>query len=75
MFSGSIPALATPFRDGSFDEAALLVRDFGDEAVIEATTIADRHEAAGDASNFARWREIERAVLMLQLVDVVGEVH
>ena len=22
MFSGSIPALATPFRDGSFDEAA-----------------------------------------------------
>ena len=22
MFSGSIPALATPFRDGSFDESA-----------------------------------------------------
>jgi hypothetical protein len=25
--------------------------------------------------SFVRWRSVERAVLMLQLDDVVGEVH
>ncbi|MGB3722812.1 MAG: hypothetical protein WA979_08345 [Pacificimonas sp.] len=59
----------------SFDEAALLVDRFGDEAVVEAATIADAHRNAGDNHSFARWRQVERAVLMLQLVDVVGEVH
>ncbi|MHB9878594.1 hypothetical protein ACSMXM_02865 [Pacificimonas sp. ICDLI1SI03] len=59
----------------SFDEAALLVERFGDDAVLEAASIADRHLNAGDSSSFARWRQVERAVLMLQLVDVVGEVH
>ncbi|MGB7405590.1 MAG: hypothetical protein WA906_07875 [Pacificimonas sp.] len=59
----------------SFDEASQFVDRFGDEAVLEAASIADRHRVAGDAPNFARWRQVERAILMLQLVDVVGEVH
>ncbi|MEM8827001.1 MAG: hypothetical protein AAF205_13560 [Pseudomonadota bacterium] len=59
----------------SFDEAAILVERFGDEAVVEAATIADAHMKSGDTPSFARWRQVERAVLMLQLVDVVGEVH
>ncbi|MBV7256183.1 hypothetical protein KCG44_05230 [Pacificimonas sp. WHA3] len=59
----------------SFNEAAMLVERFGDEAVLEAATIADAHLNAGDTPNFARWRQVEQAILMLQLVDVVGEVH
>ena len=59
----------------SFDEAAALVERFGDEAVLEAAFIADVHRNKGDSSSFARWRQVERAVLMLQLEDVVGELH
>ena len=57
MFSGSIPALVTPFRDGSFDEAAFrrLVDfqiDNGSTALVacgttgEASTLADEEHLA-----------------------------
>ena len=59
----------------SFDEAAALVLRLGDAAVIEAASIADGFKLRGDSLSFARWRQIERAVLMLQLEDVVGELH
>ncbi|MET0270013.1 MAG: 4-hydroxy-tetrahydrodipicolinate synthase [Sphingomonas sp.] len=36
MFSGSIPALVTPFRDGGFDETAF--RDFVDWQIAEGST-------------------------------------
>src|ERR1700761_1283966 len=36
MFSGSIPALVTPFRDGRFDETAF--RDFVDWQIAEGST-------------------------------------
>ena len=36
MFSGSIPALVTPFRDGAFDEAAF--RSFVDWQIAEGST-------------------------------------
>ena len=36
MFSGSIPALVTPFRDGGFDEAAF--RGFVDWQIAEGST-------------------------------------
>ncbi|MBB5280919.1 hypothetical protein [Pacificimonas flava] len=57
----------------SFDEAAALVAEFGPEAVVEAAFLADSHRT--DPASFARWRQVERAVLMLQLEDVVGELH
>ena len=59
----------------SFNEAEALVAQFGDDAVVEAASIADTHRLSGDNSSFARWRQVERAILMLQLVDVIGEVH
>jgi 4-hydroxy-tetrahydrodipicolinate synthase len=36
MFSGSIPALVTPFRDGAFDEAAF--RSFVDWQIDAGST-------------------------------------
>lgn len=58
-----------------FDEAAALVARLGEDAVLEAAWLADNHRSNGDTRSFAQWRSIERAILMLQLEDVVGEVH
>jgi len=59
----------------SFDEASALIKRFGDDAVIEAATKADAFRDSGNLSLFCRWRQIERAVQLLQLEDVIGEIH
>ncbi|MEE4349799.1 MAG: hypothetical protein V2J26_06180 [Pacificimonas sp.] len=59
----------------SFDTAMTLVSEHGEDAVLEAALQADKHRNRGDVGSFVRWRSVERAVLMLQLDDVVGEVH
>jgi len=58
----------------SVEEATLLIAAFGEDAVIEAATRADKFRDAGDLTLFCRWRQIERAVQLLQLEDVVGEL-
>ncbi|MBX7496438.1 4-hydroxy-tetrahydrodipicolinate synthase [Qipengyuania sp. 6B39] len=63
MFSGSIPALATPFRDGSFDEAAFrrLVDwqiDNGSSALVPCGTTGE----ASTLSNAEHHRVIEVCV-------------
>lgn len=59
----------------SVDEATSLIAHFGEDAVIEAATRADAFRNAGNLSLFCRWREVERAVQLLQLEDVIGELH
>ncbi|NNC60420.1 MAG: 4-hydroxy-tetrahydrodipicolinate synthase, partial [Erythrobacter sp.] len=60
MFSGSIPALVTPFRDGSFDEAAFrrLVDwqiECGSKALVPCGTTGE----ASTLSNAEHHRVIE----------------
>jgi len=57
------------------DEATRLIAAFGQDAVVEAATRADRFRNAGNVALFCRWREVERAIQLLQLEDVVGELH
>lgn len=59
----------------SVEEATTLIAAFGEDAVIEAATRADRFRDAGNLTLFCRWRQIERAIQLLQLEDVVGELH
>jgi len=59
----------------SIDEAALLIARLGTDAAMEAATFADAARDHGDLDSFCRWRQIERAILILQLEDVVGELH
>lgn len=59
----------------SVEEANLLIAAFGEDAVMEAATRADQFRDAGDLTAFCRWRQIERAIELLQLEDVVGELH
>jgi len=60
---------------GSLEDASSLIAKFGDDAVVEAATIADRYRDSGDLNLFCRWRQVERAIMLLQLEDIVGEVH
>lgn len=57
------------------DEAVLLIDQFGDDAVIEAATMADGYRNSGNLVQFCRWRQVERAIQLLLLEDIVGEVH
>lgn len=59
----------------SIDEATILIARLGADAAIEAATNADAARSHGDLDAFCRWRQIERAILILQLEDVVGELH
>ncbi len=59
----------------SLDDASSLIAKFGDEAVVEAATLADNYRDSGNLDLFCRWRQVERAVMLLQLEDVVGEIH
>lgn len=59
----------------SFEEATLLIARFGDEAVLEAATMADAFDNAGNLMLACRWRQVERAIQLLQLEDIVGEIH
>ena len=51
MFSGSIPALVTPFRDGSFDEAAY--RSFIDWQIEEGSSALVPCGTTGEAATLA----------------------
>ncbi len=57
------------------NEANSLISIYGDDAIIEAATKADAYRDAGNLVQFCRWRQVERAILMLQLEDIVGEIH
>ena len=59
----------------SVDEAAALIDRFGEHAATEAATKADSFRHSGNITLFCRWRQVERAVHLLQLEDVVGELH
>ena len=59
----------------SVDEAAILIARFGEDAVIEAATRADAFRHTGNLHAFCRWRQVEQAIQLLQLEDIVGELH
>lgn len=63
MFSGSIPALVTPFRDGSFDEAAY--RSFIDWQIEEGSSALVPCGTTGEAATqtFAEHFEVVRVCI------------
>lgn len=52
-----------------------MIAKFGEFAVTEAATKADAFESSGDLMLYCRWRQVERAIQLLQLEDIVGEIH
>ncbi len=56
-------------------EAADLISKFGEDAGCEAAARADRSRDLGNHIHFARWRQIERLVLLMSIPRAVGTVH
>ena len=77
MFSGSIPALATPFRDGSFDEAAFrkLVDwqiDNGSKALVPCGTTGESATMTAEERQSVISHVVKRANGRVPVVAVYG---
>jgi hypothetical protein len=59
----------------AYIDAEGLLTKFGDEAVLEATGRADSARLSGDAKGFCHWRRVEQAVQIIQLDEIIGQVH
>ncbi|OAN63265.1 hypothetical protein [Sphingomonas sp. TDK1] len=57
------------------NDAADLIRRFGEAACGEAAARADASRDLGNVVHFCRWRQIERLVLLLSVKKVLGTVH
>jgi hypothetical protein len=71
------PAYNMPFISDRIAYACAfdLVDQEGDDAVMTAAERADHHVALGDEPMAAYWVRVERAIQILLLQDVVGEIH
>jgi hypothetical protein len=69
--------MLVPFISGrpAFEDAAELIRMFGDDAAIEAAARAERSRDNDNLLGFCHWRQIERVILSLACEDVLGTVH
>jgi hypothetical protein len=69
--------IALPFlADASFvADADDLIRAFGNDAGFEAAARADASRDRGNAIHFARWRQIERLIVLLSVDEPFSTVH
>lgn len=59
----------------SFEDAAELIKTFGNHASCEAALRADRSRDLGNHIHFCRWRQIERLIMLMAIEEPVGTVH
>ena len=56
-------------------EANDLIAQFGEYAVAEAASRADRSRTLGNVVHFCKWRQIERLIVLLCNDQVDGTLH
>jgi ABC-type sugar transport system ATPase subunit len=52
-----------------------LLDQYGEDAPLEASAVADGHERAGDMVATAFWRAVEQATQIVLMDEPLGEVH
>lgn len=57
------------------DLAKQLQADFGREAGLEAAMRANQSRSLGENSNFCKWRQVERLIVLLSVDMAVGTIH
>jgi hypothetical protein len=68
--------VALPFLDpGSVADAHELIAMYGDDAGYEAASRADASRDRGNAIHFARWRQIERLIVLLSVDEPFSTIH
>lgn len=62
--------------DASFVvDATDLIRLYGDDAGYEAAARADASRSLGNVVHFARWRQVERLIVLLSVDEPWDTVH
>ncbi len=56
-------------------DASDLIDRFGDNAGLEAASLAEYSRDAGNVVRFCHWRQIERVIATLSDAEVRGTVH
>lgn len=56
-------------------DASDLIDRFGDDAALEAASLAEHSRDLGNVMRFCHWRQIERVIASLSSVEVRGSVH
>ena len=59
----------------SLADAAELIEQYGDAAVLEAAARAITSRDSGNVVRFCHWRQIERVIATLRCDEVLGQVH
>ena len=59
----------------AYEEASILITQFGEHAAMEAAMRADKSRSVGNVIHFCRWRQIQRTIAMLNGEDVSATVH
>lgn len=67
----------TPFISGraAWQDAALLIETYGDDAGFEAAARAEDSREKGNVIRFCHWRQIERVIATLGADEFHGTVH
>ena len=60
---------------GALADASDLIDRYGEAAVYEAATLAERSRCDGNVVRFCHWRQIERVIATLSSEDVLGTIH
>jgi hypothetical protein len=59
----------------SLSDAQNLIRDFGNEAALEAAVRAEKSRGAENIIKFCHWRQVERLIDALGTEEAPGSVH
>ncbi len=59
----------------TLDDAADLIRSFGDEARSEAALRAEQSRKDENVLRFCHWRQIERVIVTLASEETTGTIH
>jgi hypothetical protein len=69
--------MESPFIHGrlALADSSDLIEQFGESAMYEAASRAERSRDLGNVARFCHWRQIERVIAALTCDEVRGTVH
>ncbi len=58
-----------------YNDAELLISNYGEEAGLEAANRADKSRSLGNHLHYCKWRQVERLCVLLSIDQSIGTVH
>lgn len=58
-----------------YNDAELLISNYGEEAGLEAANRADKSRSVGNHLHYCKWRQVERLCVLLSIDQSIGTIH